>query len=129
MCPTAVQPSNPSILIIEDNEINMEVLIFALNSLGWNAIPALNGPVGLAIAKAERPRLILCDIHMPHLDGFGVLHGIRTDVALATIPIIAVTAFETAADEDKYLHAGFDGALGKPVQLDELKNALKKHLG
>jgi CheY-like chemotaxis protein len=119
---------NTSILVIEDDDINMDIMIFALNSLGWSAIPALNGPVGLAIAKAERPCLILCDIRMPHLDGYGVLAGLRADSSVATIPILAVTSLVHPQDGDHLIAAGFDGYLGKPIQLDALKSALLKHL-
>ncbi|HEY0064970.1 MAG TPA: response regulator [Telluria sp.] len=119
---------NMTILVIDDSDINMDVMLFALQALGCVAIPALNGPAGLAIAKAERPGLILCDINMPHLDGFGVLKGLRSDESIATTPIIAVTLLGSAGNGESYLAAGFDGVLGKPVHLDELKEVIRTHL-
>ena len=117
-----------TILVIEDNDINMDVMLFALQALGCTAIPALNGPAGLAIAKAERPGLILCDINMPHLDGFGVLKGLRSDEGIAATPIIAVTLLEKPEYGERYILAGFDGFLSKPVQLHELREVILKYL-
>ena len=67
----------PKVLVIEDNAANMDLMIFVLNALGLIVIPALNGPAGLAIARAEIPDLIICDIQMPHLDGYAVLEALK----------------------------------------------------
>jgi len=118
----------PTILVIEDNEINMDMMIFVLNAMGLAVIPALNGPVGLAIAKSEIPNLIFCDIKMPHLDGYGVLDALRLDPKSANIPIIAVTAIAIDEDGARLLAAGFDGYLSKPIEFDHLKGELRKFL-
>lgn len=118
----------PTILVIEDNDINMDLMIFVLNALGLAVIPALNGPAGLAIAKSQRPDLILCDIQMPHLDGYAVLGALRSDPAFSGIPVIAVTALAMLGDGDQLLAQGFDGYLSKPIELDQLKAELATHL-
>ncbi len=117
-----------SILLIEDNVLNMDYMIFALNALGLSVIPALNGPAGLAIAKTQKPCLILCDIVMAELDGYGVLAALRADPAVRTIPVVAVTAMAMQGDRDRLLAAGFDGYLAKPVSLDDLKREVYQHL-
>ncbi|MEJ7747567.1 MAG: response regulator [Luteimonas sp.] len=117
-----------SILLIEDNDINMDVMILILNGLGLEVIPALNGPAGLAIARSQRPDLILCDIAMPHLDGFGVLNAVKSDPDTASIPVIAVTAMAADGDGARLLAAGFDSYLSKPVEIDDLKRELARYL-
>ena len=117
-----------TILVIEDNDINMDMMIFVLQALGIVVLPALNSPAGLAMARSERPCLIICDIQMPELDGYGVLQGVKSDPAVAHIPIIALTALAMAGDGERLLAAGFDGYLSKPVDFDDLKSELRKHL-
>ncbi len=117
-----------TILVIEDNDSNMDLMIFHLQSMGYVVIPALNGPAGLAIARAERPDLILCDIEMPELDGYGVLRALRSRAAADFIPTIAVTALAAPGDGDRLLKLGFDGYMSKPVELDALHAILRKHL-
>ncbi len=119
-----------SILVIEDDDITMDMMIFLLNSLGYTVIPALNGPAGLAMAKADPPGLIICDIKMPELDGYQVLESLRADPdrRVATIPIIAVTALAMNGDQEQIIAAGFDAYLGKPVEVDALRRAVEQHL-
>jgi CheY-like chemotaxis protein len=119
-----------SILVIEDNDINMDMMIFLLKALGYEVLPALNGPAGLSMAMALRPKLIICDIQMPQLDGYAVLHALKTDPepAISTIPIIAVTAMAMRGDEADLMKAGFDGYLSKPVEFNDLKILLQRYL-
>lgn len=119
---------SPKILVIEDNDINMDLMIFILTAFGLNVIPALNGLAGLAIAKAEVPDLIICDIHMPLLDGFGVLAALRSDPTTTHIPVVAITALAMAGDSERLLAAGFNGYLSKPVEFDQLRVTVSNHL-
>ena len=118
----------PTILVIEDNDINMDLMIFVLNAMKLNVIPALNGPAGLAIALSERPDLIICDIQMPHLDGYAVLNALKSNPEVSGIPVIAVTAMAMLGDGERLLAQGFDGYLSKPIEFDELKAELIEHL-
>jgi CheY-like chemotaxis protein len=103
------------ILIIEDNRTNLELMVYLLGAFGHQTIEALDGVAGLEIAARELPDLILCDIAMPKLDGFGVARALKTDPLLARITLVAVTASAMVGDRDKVFAAGFDGYIGKPI--------------
>lgn len=118
----------PRILVIEDNEINLEMMIFVLEALGLTVIPALNGHDGLAFAQAEPPDLIICDVQMPQLDGYAVLSALKSNPALARIPVIALTAMAMSGDAARLLGQGFDGYLSKPVSFGLLKIELNNRL-
>lgn len=117
-----------AILVIDDNDINMDMMIIVLNSMDHPVIPALNGPAGLAIARSQRPSLILCDIQMPELDGFALLNALRADPdpLVSGIPVVAVTAMAETGGGKRLFDAGFDGYLGKPVDIDALTMELRK---
>ncbi len=121
---------NKSILVIEDNGLTMDMMILVLMSKGFRVIPALNGPAGLSIARAERPRLIFCDIQMPELDGYGIVEALKSDPepSVSSIPIIAVTSLVGEQDRALLLAAGFSDYLAKPLDLDDLDTALQRHL-
>lgn len=118
----------PTILVIEDNEINMDLVIFLLRSMDMVVLPALNGPAGLAMAKKLRPSIILCDIQMPELDGFAVLNALRGNAKFANIPVVALTALAMDGDRERMLAAGFDGYLSKPIDLEELQLEIRTQL-
>jgi len=103
------------ILVIEDNPENLELMRFLLQAFQHEALVARNGEEGLSVAERERPDLILCDIHMPTLDGYGVLARLRRDALLREIPCVAVTALAMLGDQSKILDAGFDGYISKPI--------------
>ncbi len=104
------------ILIIEDNPANMELMTYLLEAFGHTVLPLYNGEEGVAAARTQLPDLILCDIHLPKMDGYGVLQQLKCDAALRNIPVIAVTALAMVGDRQKLLAAGFDGYLGKPIE-------------
>jgi CheY-like chemotaxis protein len=117
-----------TVLVIDDNQANVDLMIFILNAMGLTVIPALNGPAGAAIARAQHPSLVLCDVQMPHLDGFGVLKAIRETAGMEKTPVVAITALAMNGDEQMLLDAGFDGYISKPVEFDRLKSAIEKYL-
>jgi CheY-like chemotaxis protein len=104
------------ILIIEDNPANLELAQYLLEHGGHRVLVATDGLKGIAVARRERPDLIICDLQMPALDGYGVLEQLRIDAACASIPIVAVTAFSMVGDERKVRLAGFDGYFSKPIE-------------
>lgn len=104
------------ILIIEDNATNMELMRYLLQAFGHVALSASDGRQGLIVARYELPDLIICDIHLPKLDGFGVVRKLKDDLCTQTLPVIAVTAQAMVGDRDKLLKAGFDGYIGKPIE-------------
>lgn len=104
------------ILIIEDNATNMELMVYLLQAFGYEPLIARDGEQGLTVARRDLPDLIICDVHLPKLDGYGVVAALKGDPALCAIPALAVTALAMAGDRERLLAAGFDGYIGKPIE-------------
>lgn len=115
-------------LIIEDNENNMELISFILESNGYQTIKADTGRQGYELALAERPDFILLDIQLPDIMGTEVLTMIRESAIGSTIPIIAVTSYAMAGDRERLLAAGCDGYIEKPIDpmlfIDQINRVL-----
>jgi CheY-like chemotaxis protein len=103
------------ILVIEDNPTNLELMLYLLKAFGHTASAARDGEEGVAVAIATQPDLILCDIALPKLDGFGVARRLKADERMRHIPLVAVTASAMVGDRDKVLATGFDGYIAKPI--------------
>ncbi len=101
--------------MIEDNPINLELMTFVLQAWQHEALVAADGEEGLAVARAQRPELVLCDLQMPGLDGLGVARALRADPELRHIPLLAVTALAREVDRERALQAGFDAVFCKPI--------------
>ncbi|MHA4870585.1 EAL domain-containing protein [Duganella sp. PWIR1] len=106
------------ILIIEDNATNMELMVYLLRAFGYTPLSASDGEAGVAAARQELPDLIICDVHLPKLDGYGVVAALKADPLVRHIPALAVTALAMVGDREKLLEAGFDGYIGKPIEPD-----------
>ena len=104
------------ILIIEDNAANLELARYLLAFSGYTVLVARDGAQGVALARQERPDLVLCDLQMPVLDGFQVLASLRAEAGGAGLAVVAVTAFSMPTDRHKVLAAGFDGYMSKPIE-------------
>lgn len=104
------------ILVIEDNPANMELMTYLLKAHGYSLLTAADGESGLAVATSELPDLIICDVHLPQLDGYGVVRVLKRTPDLRGIPAIAVTALAMVGDREKLIDAGFDGYLSKPIE-------------
>ena len=116
------------ILVVEDQEDNRRILRDLLTSADFEVIEAADGEAGLAAAAAHRPDLILMDIQLPVLDGYEATRRIRTNPDLKAVPIIAVTSYALAGDEDKALAAGCDGYISKPYSPRELLAKVRTYL-
>ncbi len=103
------------ILIIEDNPANLDLMSCLLRAFGHTLLTAADGEAGLESARRERPDLIICDVQLPGIDGYGVARQLTSEAALRAIPLVAVTALATGGDREKLLTAGFDGYLAKPI--------------
>lgn len=103
------------VLVIEDNPINLELMNYMLQAWQHEALQAADGATGLALARSERPDLILCDLQMPDMDGHAVARALRADPLLRQIPLLAVTALARDADRDAALASGFDAVFTKPI--------------
>jgi CheY-like chemotaxis protein len=117
------------ILIIEDNPTNLELMTYLLMAFGHTVLTATDGEAGVAAAHREGPDLIVCDVHLPKLDGYGVAEQLKRHPALSAIPLVAVTALAMVGDRDKVLAAGFDGYLAKPIVPETFVQEVEAFLG
>lgn len=116
------------VLMAEDSAVNRELLRGILESKGFEVDEAWDGEEALEKIGRSRPDILLLDIGMPRLDGFGVIRRVREDPRLADLPVLAVTAYAMRGDREKGLNAGFDGYLPKPVNPDSLLAEMKRLL-
>jgi two-component system cell cycle response regulator DivK len=108
------------VLIIEDNERNRKLARDVLNHAGFDTLEAATAEDGLTLAATCRPGLVLMDVQLPGIDGVQALRRLRSDPATAGIPVIAVTAFAMKEDRERFLAAGFDNYVEKPLDIREL---------
>jgi DNA-binding NarL/FixJ family response regulator len=116
------------ILIIEDQPQMRKNLATILEMENFQVVTADNGKHGAETARTEKPDLILCDVMMPELDGYGVLESLRKDTATATAPFIFLTAKGDKLDLRKGMNLGADDYLTKPVSRDDLLAAVRVRL-
>jgi two-component system, cell cycle response regulator DivK len=108
------------VLVVEDNEKNMKLVRDILEAIGYSPLEASSAEQGLVLAAEHEPSLVLMDIQLPDLDGAEALRRLRSDERTAGIPVLALTAQAMQGDRERFLGAGFDGYLSKPVDVDEL---------
>jgi two-component system cell cycle response regulator DivK len=113
------------ILIVEDNEKNMKLVRDVLQAKGYTTIEAVTGEEGVRLATERKPDLILMDIQLPGINGIDALRLLRANPDTAAIPAIAVTASVMQQDRKHITEAGFDGYLGKPLNLKEFLEAVR----
>ncbi len=106
------------ILIIEDNEQNMYMLTYLLESNNYQVMQAFTGADGIRVAKESLPDAILLDIQLPEMDGYAVARNLRSIRELDTVPIIAVTSYAMVGDREKVMESGADGYIEKPIDPD-----------
>ena len=117
-----------TILIVEDNEKNMKLVRDVLQVKGYATLEAMTGEDGVRLAKERLPALVLMDIQLPGISGIEALKQLRADPATAAIPVIAVTASVMVSDRRNIPAAGFDGYVGKPLNLKEFLAAVASAL-
>jgi two-component system cell cycle response regulator len=103
------------ILVVEDNEANLYLMTYLLESFGHDTVVARDGAAGVAIASSTPVDLVICDIQLPKIGGHDVARAIRRLPALAHVPLVAVTALAMVGDQERVLAAGFDGYIAKPI--------------
>ena len=109
------------ILYVEDNDDNIFVVYRRLSRWGHTVLIARNGEDGVAMARSERPDLIVMDLSLPALDGWSATRILKTSSETKEIPILALTAHAMAGDREKALAAGCDDFATKPVNFDQLR--------
>lgn len=105
------------ILIVEDNEKNLKLERDVLQFHGYRTLEATTAVEGIALATEHLPDLVLMDIQLDDMDGTEALKALRADPSTHAIPVVALTAFAMASDEDRLLGEGFDGYLAKPIDV------------
>ena len=116
------------ILIVEDNEKNMKLVRDVLQVKGYQTIEAGTAEDGIRLARERKPDLILMDIQLPGMNGIDARRVLHADPATANIPVLAVTASVMQQDRKQITEAGFDGYIGKPINLKEFLEAVRATL-
>jgi two-component system, cell cycle response regulator DivK len=115
------------VLVVEDNEKNMKLFRDVLLATGYRTQEATTGAQAVELAAEHAPDLVLMDIQLPDIDGVEVLSRLRADERTASIPVLAVTAQAMHGDRERFLAAGFDGYISKPVNVVEFVGAVRQH--
>ena len=121
-------PSPKTVLVVEDNELNMKLFNDLLEAHGYRVVQARTGREAIAAARAEAPDLILMDIQLPEISGLQVTQEILKDPALAGVPIIAVTAFAMKGDEERIRAGGCRDYIAKPISVAAFLDKVKRYL-
>ena len=116
-----------TVLYIEDNFHNRRIVRKILQSRGYTVIEAEDGPSGLDMIQELQPPLVLLDIGLPGMDGLEVVRQIRRDARLQKTPVIAITASAMRGDRERFLNAGCNDYISKPIQAMELLNMVADH--
>jgi two-component system cell cycle response regulator DivK len=116
------------ILIVEDNDKNRKLVRDVLAHEGYRLLETENGEDAVRLAQAERPALVLMDIHLPGIDGIEALRRLRADAGTRAIPVIAVTASAMTQDRATIMAAGFDGYQSKPISVRPFLAAVRDAL-
>ncbi|MEO1291658.1 MAG: response regulator [Pseudomonadota bacterium] len=117
-----------TILIVEDNELNMKLFNDLLKSQGYRTLQNEDGIGALDLVRRERPDLIVMDIQLPQVSGLEITKWIKDDEDLRHIPVVAVTAHAMKGDEEKIRDGGCEAYLSKPISVPHFLSTIKKYL-
>ena len=117
-----------TVLVVEDNELNMKLFHDLLEAHGINTIETRNGKDVLDLARQNKPDLILMDIQLPEVSGLDVTKWLKADDELKSIPVIAVTAFAMKGDEQKIREGGCEDYISKPISVTHFMEVVHKYL-
>ena len=115
------------ILVVEDNEKNMKLFRDVLAATGYRTLEATTAGEAVDMASEHTPDLVLMDIQLPDFDGVEALHRLRSDSRTAGIPVLALTAQAMQGDRERFLAAGFNGYVSKPVNVRDLIENVRQH--
>lgn len=118
-----------TVLIVEDNELNMKLFSDLLEANGYATVQTRNGVEAVGLARKHRPDLILMDIQLPEVSGLQVTQWLKDDDELRSIPIIAITAFAMKGDEEKIRQGGCEAYLSKPISVVKFLETVRNYLG
>lgn len=117
-----------TVLIVEDNDLNMKLFNDLLEAHGYDTLQARTGPEAILMAREHLPDLILMDIQLPEVSGLQVTNEIKQDAEMADIPVIAVTAFAMKGDEDRIREGGCEDYIAKPISVSTFLEKVKRYL-
>ena len=117
-----------TVLIVEDNELNMKLFHDLLDAHGYQTLQTKDGMEALSMVRQYRPDLILMDIQLPEVSGLEVIKWIKEDDNLRSIPVVAVTAFAMKGDEEKMREGGCDAYIAKPISVGKFIETVKQFL-
>jgi len=117
-----------TILIVEDNELNMKLFNDLLQAHGYNTLQAKDGRLVIEMTRKNRPDLILMDIQLPEISGLEITKMLKADDDLCDIPVVAVTAFAMKGDEQKIRNGGCDGYIAKPISVASFLQTVSRFL-
>jgi two-component system cell cycle response regulator DivK len=117
-----------TVLVVEDNELNMKLFHDLLEANGYETIQTRNGLEAIDLARRYRPDLILMDIQLPEVSGLEVTKWIKEDDDLRSIPVIAVTAFAMKGDEERIRQGGCEAYLSKPISVTKFIETVKTYI-
>jgi two-component system, cell cycle response regulator DivK len=118
-----------TVLIVEDNELNMKLFHDLLDAHGYRTLQTRTGMEALKLAREHRPDLILMDIQLPEVSGLEVTKWLKDDDDLREIPVIAVTAFAMKGDEARIRQGGCEAYISKPISVVTFLAAVRRYLG
>jgi two-component system cell cycle response regulator DivK len=117
------------VLLVEDNEMNRDMLSRRLTRRGFDVVFAADGKQGVALARSEKPDIILMDMSLPVMDGWEATRCVKADDATRSVPVIGLTAHAMSGDREKAIEAGCDDYDTKPVEIDRLIGKIERLLG
>ena len=121
-----MSPLDKTVLVVEDNDLNMKLFHDVLEAHGYNVLQAKDGMESLRMAREHRPDLIIMDIQLPDVSGLEVAKWLKDDETLKSIPVIAITAFAMAGDKEKFLEGGCDAYIGKPFSIPDFLQTVER---
>jgi two-component system cell cycle response regulator DivK len=124
-----VRQMTKTVLIVEDNELNMKLFHDLLDAHGYRTLQTRSGIDALGLARKHRPNLILMDIQLPEVSGLEVTKWLKDDEELRDIPVIAVTAFAMKGDEERIRQGGCEAYISKPISIAAFLDTVRRFLG
>ncbi len=121
-----MSPLDRTVLVVEDHDLNRKLFHDVLEAGGYNVLQAKDGMEGWRIAREHRPDLIVMDIQLPEVSGLEVAKWLKDDETLKSIPVIAITAFAMAGDEEKILDGGCDAYIVKPISVSNFLRTVER---
>jgi two-component system cell cycle response regulator DivK len=125
----AVRPQSKTVLIVEDNDLNMKLFHDLLDAHGYATLQTRHGMEALRLAREHRPHLIIMDIQLPEVSGLEVTRWLKDDDDLKAIPVLAVTAFAMKGDEERIRSGGCEAYISKPISVSSFIDTVRRFIG